>query len=282
MMDPGVPGTDKYLADICREIVKNYDVDGIHLDYIRYPERGIAFNDNRTYNKYGKKKSKAAWRKENVTRCVKAIHKAVKDIRPWVKLSCSPIGKYADLRTQSSYGWNARDAVHQDVQAWLRDGLMDMIFPMMYFDGKHFYPFAINWKENSYGKPYICMDEEHFLGMQAAKRTNYDMIYKVDKVQRVLDVQVKPIMQKMYYKLLSDLKNGVKSSPVFKHHIDFIANHHYKAKKPYFESTEPNQIVVDYMASMTDDYCIELYHFLFPNDNVDFKYHGYFEDLYRR
>lgn len=155
MMDPGVPGTDKYLADICREIVKNYDVDGIHLDYIRYPERGIAFNDNRTYNKYGKKKSKAAWRKENVTRCVKAIHKAVKDIRPWVKLSCSPIGKYADLRTQSSYGWNARDAVHQDVQAWLRDGLMDMIFPMMYFDGKHFYPFAINWKENSYGKPVV-------------------------------------------------------------------------------------------------------------------------------
>lgn len=139
----------------------------------------------------------------------------------------------------------------------------------------------VNIIENSYGKPYICMDEEHFLGMQAAKRTNYDMIYKVDKVQRVLDVQVKPIMQKMYYKLLSDLKNGVKSSPVFKHHIDFIENHHYKAKKPYFESTEPNQIVVDYMASMTDDYCIELYHFLFPNDNVDFKYHGYFEDLYR-
>jgi dGTPase len=126
------------------------------------------------------------------------------------------------------------------------------------------------------------MDEEHFLGMRAAKRTNYDMIYKVDKVQRVLDVQVKPIMQKMYYKLLSDLKNGVKSSPIFKHHIDFIANHHYKAKKPYFESTEPNQIVVDYMASMTDDYCTELYHFLFPNDNVDFKYHGYFEDLYLR
>ena len=124
------------------------------------------------------------------------------------------------------------------------------------------------------------MDEEHFLGMQAAKRTNYDMIYKVDKVQRVLDTQVKPIMQRMYYKLLSDLKRGVKSSPIYKHHIDFISNHHYKAKKPYFESTEPNQIVVDYMASMTDDYCTELYHFLFPNDNVDFHYHGYFEDLY--
>ena len=42
---------------------------------------------------------------------------------------------------------------------------------------------------------------------------------------------------------------------------------------------EPNQIVVDYMASMTDDYCTELYKHLFPNSNVDIKYHGYFEDL---
>ena len=39
------------------------------------------------------------------------------------------------------------------------------------------------------------------------------------------------------------------------------------------------QIVVDYMASMTDDYCAELYKYLFPKSNVDIKYHGYFEDL---
>ena len=136
----------------------------------------------------------------------------------------------------------------------------------------------VNIIENSYGKPYIAMDEEHFLGMQAAKRTNYDMIYKVDKVQRVLDEQVRPMMQKMYYKLLSDLKGGVKSSPIFKHHIDFVLGNHYKSRTPYLE-TEANQIVVDYMASMTDEYCIGLYRFLFPNDKMEFEYHGYFEDL---
>lgn len=151
MMDPGVPGTDDYIARICKEIVTRYNVDGIHLDYIRYPERGISFNDNKTFKKYGKGKNKAAWRRENVTRCVRKIHQAVKSVRPWVKLSCSPVGKYADLPRQSSYGWNARDAVSQDAQAWLRDGLMDMLFPMMYFDGKHFYPFALDWQENSYG-----------------------------------------------------------------------------------------------------------------------------------
>ncbi|MBQ8372135.1 MAG: HD domain-containing protein [Clostridia bacterium] len=136
----------------------------------------------------------------------------------------------------------------------------------------------VNIIEHSYGKPYLMMDDEHFAGLQAAKKTNFDVIYKVDRVAKVLDEQVKPIMQRMYFKLLADLKNGVKSSPIFKHHVEFVQGNHYAAPMPYIE-TEPNQIVVDYMASMTDDYCTELYHFLFPNDTVDLHYHGYFEDL---
>ena len=155
MMDPGVPATGDYLARICEEIVRRYDVDGIHLDYIRYPEESIPWNDRDTYRKYGQGMAVSAWRRENVTSVVRKINHVVKDIRPWVKISCSPIGKHADLPRQSSYGWNARDAVHQDAQKWLREGLMDMLFPMMYFDGRHFYPFAQDWQEQSAGRPVV-------------------------------------------------------------------------------------------------------------------------------
>lgn len=155
MLDPGVPGTAAYLATICEEIVTNYNVDGIHLDYIRYPEKAIKFNDAKTYKKYGNKQNKAAWRRANVTRCVTQIHAAIKEVRPWVKLTCAPIGKYKDLPRQSSYGWNAYSAVNQEAQEWLRDGLMDALFPMMYFDGKHFYPFAVDWQENCAGRPVV-------------------------------------------------------------------------------------------------------------------------------
>lgn len=86
---------------------------------------------------------------------MRKVAEAVRSVRPWVKMSCSPIGKYADLPLHFSYGWNARDAVNQDAQAWLREGWMDMLFPMMYFDGKHFYPFAVNWHEQSSGRPVI-------------------------------------------------------------------------------------------------------------------------------
>ena len=136
----------------------------------------------------------------------------------------------------------------------------------------------VNIIENSQGKPYIKLDEEHYRGMSLAKRDNYQMIYRRDHVSKVLEESVRPMMHRMYDKLLQDLKDGNLNSPIFKHHIDFVTANHYAHSMPYIE-TEPNQIVVDYIASMTDDYCTELYKFLFPNSKIDIKYHGYFEEL---
>ena len=138
----------------------------------------------------------------------------------------------------------------------------------------------VNIIEHSYGKPYIMLDDEHYQGLVMAKRANYEQIYKTDKIAGVLDKTVKPMMQKLYYRLLSDLKEGKTKSPIYKHHIEFVSNNHYAAPFPYIE-TEPNQIVVDYLASMTDDYCTELYEFLFPNSDIKIKYHGYFEKVER-
>lgn len=138
-MDPEATQTGCYLAEMCREIVQRYDVDGIHLDYIRYPETW----------KFRISKDQA---RGNITRIVEKIHQAVKKEKPWVKMSCSPIGKFDDLSRYWSHGWNAYNKVAQDAQAWLKDGLMDELFPMMYFRGDQFFPFAIDWKENSYGK----------------------------------------------------------------------------------------------------------------------------------
>ena len=144
-MDPEQPQTGDYLAEICREIVTRYDVDGIHLDYIRYPE---------TWPK-GRRTTPAAQRRSYITGIVRKIHDAVKAEKPWVKLSCSPIGKHDDLTRYKSGGWNARSAVSQDAQAWLREGLMDALFPMMYFQGNNFFPFAIDWQEQAAGR-IVC------------------------------------------------------------------------------------------------------------------------------
>lgn len=138
-LNPEDSRTADYIASICEEITSRYDVDGIHLDYIRYPETW----NLRVSRQQGR---------ENITRIVRAIHSKVKALKPWVKMSCSPLGKFDDLSRFQSYGWNAYNKVCQDAQGWLRDGLMDQLYPMMYYDGKHYYPFAADWSENRYDR----------------------------------------------------------------------------------------------------------------------------------
>lgn len=134
----------------------------------------------------------------------------------------------------------------------------------------------VNIIENSYGKPYIKMDENHFEALKKAKADNYMLIYKNDSVNDVLQNTVKPMMSDVYAKLLDDLIKGNLASPIFSHHIDYVNSAHYARSIPY-ESTEPNQIVTDYVASMTDDYFIDLYEYLFPGSDKKITYKGYFD-----
>lgn len=162
-MNPEDSRTGDYLAGICREITHRYNVDGIHLDYIRYPETWkikVSRDQGRNY----------------ITRIVEKIHNAVKSEKPWVKMSCSPVGKYDDLSRYWSHGWNANTKVCQDAQGWLRDGLMDELFPMMYFRGENFYPFAIDWQEQSHGKIVVPGLGIYFLDPKEGKWNIDDVI----------------------------------------------------------------------------------------------------------
>lgn len=151
-LDPGNPATASYLSSITKEIVSRYDIDGIHLDYIRYPEKGKNFPDKDTYKKYGRGMDLAQWRRNNITHIVRRVYAETKSIKPWIKVSSSPIGKYNDTQRYNSHGWNAYSTVYQDAQLWLKDGIQDMIFPMMYFQKNNFYPFVLDWQENKYGR----------------------------------------------------------------------------------------------------------------------------------
>ena len=151
-LDPGNPGTKEYLSCIVKEITSRYDIDGIHFDYIRYPEQADNFPDKDTYRKYGKGKELKQWRRDNITDIVHRLYTDIKTIKPWVKVSSSPIGKYRDTNRYPSRGWNAYHVVYQDAQKWLKEGIHDALFPMMYFQGNHFYPFALDWQENKNGR----------------------------------------------------------------------------------------------------------------------------------
>lgn len=167
-MRPEKKATADYIANICREITHNYDIDGIHLDYIRYPET-MKLNISRTQAR------------QNISLIVKTVHDAVKAEKPWVKMSCSPIGKRNDLNRYWSRGWNAEEKGCQDVERWMREGWMDQIYPMMYFKGDNFFPFAADWKERSHGKTVSAGLGIYFLSPKEAN-------WKFEEIQREMSV----------------------------------------------------------------------------------------------
>lgn len=136
----------------------------------------------------------------------------------------------------------------------------------------------VNIIENSYGKDCIMLDEEHYLSLKKSKSDNYKLIYKNDALAKKYDEIIKPMFSRIYSRLLDDLASGNTRSPIFAHHIEHIKHENRFRSAPDYSLTEPNQIVVDYIASMTDDYFIDLYEYLFSEPS-GVEYISYFNDL---
>ena len=135
----------------------------------------------------------------------------------------------------------------------------------------------VNIVENSYGKSYLKMDDDFFEAFSAGKRENYELIYGADKTKEAYATSIYPMMEQIYEKLLADAKSNNRDSVLYKHHIAYINDLTKYYPNANYEHNDPNDIVMDYIASMTDDYFVDLYRYLFPDGKYDVKYVGYFE-----
>lgn len=135
---------------------------------------------------------------------------------------------------------------------------------------------VVNIIENSYGKNYIMLDKEHYDALSEVKKRNFEIIYKNEAIEKQYNETIRPMMLELYNKLLSDIENNNRASKIFTHHINKIENSFYQRQMPYIEE-DKHQIVVDYIASMTDDYFVDLYNYLFPKGKYKINYKGYFE-----
>lgn len=136
----------------------------------------------------------------------------------------------------------------------------------------------VNIVNNSYGKDYIRLGEKEFKELKQAKKENYDLIYHNKAVNDLYEQSIRPMLEETYYALLEDVEKKRGNSLVFTHHIAYIEKNqtHYKGEGNY-RNEAPNDIVVDYIAAMTDDYFIELHKKLFPKSPYRIEYHSYFD-----
>jgi uncharacterized lipoprotein YddW (UPF0748 family) len=153
-LDPGLPEVREYIASMMEELSENYDIDGIHLDYIRYPGRN--FEDEFSYGINGNGLTRDEFRRKNVNDLVELISKKIKTAKHYIKLGAAPIGIYKNLEGMT--GWEGYNQVYQDSRSWLKRGLVDYVAPQIYWsfeENTRFDLIAKDWVDNSYGRNIV-------------------------------------------------------------------------------------------------------------------------------
>jgi uncharacterized lipoprotein YddW (UPF0748 family) len=148
-LDPGNPDVQAYTTAVYLNVLRNYDVDGIHLDQVRYYEGGAlrwgynptsvglfnaAFGREPTSQPAPTDPDWVAWRRDQVSALVQRIYTEAKAIKPNVAVTAAVVTWGKGPQTASD--WEAQPAyasVLQDWRAWLRRGIVDYLLPMNYF-----------------------------------------------------------------------------------------------------------------------------------------------------
>jgi uncharacterized lipoprotein YddW (UPF0748 family) len=137
-MDPGDPAVRQQTVRVVLDVVRRYDVDGVHIDdyFYPYPEGGADFPDETTFRRYGAQGgtlSKADWRRQNVDDLVRDLYDAIKRAKPWVKFGISPFGIWRPGYPSSVRGLDAYERLYADARKWMNEGWGDYFTPQLYW-----------------------------------------------------------------------------------------------------------------------------------------------------
>ncbi|MBD2022276.1 family 10 glycosylhydrolase [Leptolyngbya sp. FACHB-36] len=152
-MDPGASRVQERTYRVILDVVRRYDVDGIHLDdyFYPYPIAGKSFPDDKTYQAYqasGGTLPRADWRRENVNQLIQRLAAGIRAEKPFVKFGISPFGIYRPGQPEPIRGLDAYDQLYADSLKWLQQGWMDYLTPQLYWKidaPAQSYPVLLNW-----------------------------------------------------------------------------------------------------------------------------------------
>ncbi len=156
--DPGDPASEDAFIAVLTDVVKRYDVDGVHIDDYFYPYKEkdkagkiIPFPDDETYMRAvdrGSKLSRDDWRRQNVDHLVERMYREVKALKPWVLVGISPFGIWRPENPPGIKGFDAYSEIYCDSLKWEHEGWFDYLTPQLYWlvESEHqSYPKLLSW-----------------------------------------------------------------------------------------------------------------------------------------
>lgn len=154
-INPGIPAVREWHVQNIKELVDNYNIDAIHLDFIRYPTGGFS-SDHETFELYNENNINNLddWRRDNINEILRSLYPVIKEIKPWIKVGATPVGHYraGDFPWPALWGF---EDVFQDSRAWLEEEVIDYVIPQIYWTiggEPNFEPLMIDWIQYSSGR----------------------------------------------------------------------------------------------------------------------------------
>lgn len=157
-LDPGAPEVVQHSLSVMLEVVKNYDVDGVHIDDYFYPykerdQKGnlTDFPDEPSWQRYrnaGGRLSREDWRRRNVDNFVEKVYREIKRTKRWVKFGISPFGLWRPGHPPQARGFDPYEELYADSRKWLHKGWCDYFVPQLYFKIDHpnlSFPLLLRW-----------------------------------------------------------------------------------------------------------------------------------------
>jgi uncharacterized lipoprotein YddW (UPF0748 family) len=175
-LDPGEREVQDYSLRVIIDVVKRYDIDGIHLDDYFYPYRtrdrsgrDMDFPDYASWRRFGAKGklSRDDWRRENINTFIHRLSISIKAAKPWVKFGVSPFGIWRPKNPPQIVGMDAFASLYADSRKWLVNGWVDYFAPQLYWaidPPTQSFPALLRWwaEQNTRGR-IICP------GMESSK-----------------------------------------------------------------------------------------------------------------
>ncbi len=156
--DPSLKETQEHSFNVVMDIVKRYDVDGIHFDDYFYPypdyNNGEDFPDHKSWEQYqnsGGKLSRGDWRRKSVNDFISKVYTSIKKEKPHVKFGLSPFGIWRPGYPNSIQGFDQYDVLYADAKKWLNEGWIDYFTPQLYWPINQIpqsFPVLLGWWNN--------------------------------------------------------------------------------------------------------------------------------------
>lgn len=243
-LDPGNKEVQLFVVSVIRDMVKRYDIDGIHFDDYFYPYRiaGKEFPDNASFKKYGNGMDRDDWRRSNVDSVILMLSRTIREVRKTCKFGISPFGVWRNI-SQDPEGSNTHagqtnyDDLYADIVLWLKNGWIDYVVPQLYweFEQKNapFGPLLDWWSKHSYGRPCYIGLGYYRAGSNVYWRDKSQLPRQLTAIRNTPDIH-----GEVYFSSTSFFKNPNGWN-------DSLQNHYYNypaliAPMPWIDSSKPS------------------------------------------